>query len=439
MMNSITKIVLHRIQKSKEAMNAIWIISGRIIQMIIAFIVGILSARYLGPSNYGLINYGTTFITFFTAFSTLGINSIIIKELIDFPDEQGKTIGTTLVVKLIASFLSILMIFGIVMILDHDEPLTIAVSAICSIALIFQIFDTFNYWFQSKYQSKISSIASLIAYVVTSIYKIFLLAFQKSVQWFAFATVLDYIIIAILLYVFYKKNNGLPLSFSKKKGIELLKKSYHYILSGMMVAIYGQTDKLMLKQMLDETSVGYYSLASTINFMWVFVLQAIIDSMYPTILQAAKKSKEEFERKNKQLYAIVIYVSGFVAILFQFWGKFIVCLLYGKEYEPAVAPLRIVTWYTIFSYLGVARNIWIVSEGKQKYLKYMYFSAAMLNIILNYLFIPRWGAVGAAWASLITQIFTSIVIPMFIKDMRSNVKLMLEAFILKDVKLKKTL
>lgn len=433
MMNSITKIVLHRIQKSKEAMNAIWIISGRIIQMIIAFIVGILSARYLGPNNYGLINYGMAFVTFFTAFSTLGINSIIIKEFIDFPNEQGKAIGTALVIRLMASSLSVLLILGIVMSLDHDEPLTIAVSAICSIALIFQVFDTFNYWFQSKYQSKVSSIASLIAYIVTSIYKIFLLATQKSVQWFAFATVLDYIIIAILLYVFYKKNSGLPLSFNKKKGIELLRKSYHYILSGMMVAIYGQTDKLMLKQMMNETSVGYYSLATAINSMWVFVLQAIIDSMYPTILQAAKKNKNEFKRKNKQLYATVIYISGFVAILFQFFGKFIVCLLYGKEYEPAVSPLRIVTWYTMFSYLGVARNIWIVSEGKQKYLKYMYFSAAMLNIILNYLFIPRWGTVGAAWASLITQIFTSIVIPALIKEMRPNVKLMLEAFILKDI------
>ena len=77
-----------------------------------------------------------------------------------------------------------------------------------------------------------------------------------------------------------------------------------------MVAIYTQTDKLMLKQMLDETSVGYYSLASSVNTMWVFVLSAIIDSIYPTIMILYKSGEQKaFERKNIQMYSIVIYVS----------------------------------------------------------------------------------------------------------------------------------
>lgn len=201
-----------------------------------------------------------------------------------------------------------------------------------------------------------------------------------------------------------------------------------------MVAIYGQTDKLMLKQMLDQTSVGYYSLATSINLMWVFVLQAIIDSVYPTIINYSIRDKEQFNKKNKQLYAIVIYVSIFVAILFCLFGKIAIRILYGEAYLPATEPLKIITWYTIFSYLGVARNAWIVCENKQKYLKYMYASAAIVNVILNYFMIPLWGASGAAAASLITQICTSVVLPCFIKDMRGNVKLMVEAFFLKGIK-----
>lgn len=420
---------------NKEVKNAGWIISGRIAQMVLSFLVSIFTARYLGPSNYGIINYAGAYVAFFTSLCTLGINSVIIKDFVDHPDEQGKALGTTIVLRAVSSLLSSLMIVGIVSIVDKEEPVTVVVSALCSIALVFQIFDTINYWFQSKYQSKITAIAGLVAYVATSVYKIVLLFLQKSVVWFAFATSVDYIVVAVFLFAAYKKYDGPKFRFSWGKAKQLLGKSYHYILSGMMVAIYMQTDKLMLKQMLDETTVGYYSLATTLSGMWVFVLTAIIDSIYPTILSLYKKGDiTAFERKNRQLYAIVIYISIFVAAMFVLFGKFAIRLLYGVEYEPAATPLQIVTWYTIFSYLGVARNAWIVCTNNQKYLKYMYFSAAVLNVIMNLCFIPLWGASGAAFASLLTQILTSIVLPCFIKQMRPNVKLMVEAFLLRKIR-----
>ena len=325
------------------------------------------------------------------------------------------------------------MIVGIVGVLDHNEPLTIAVVALCSISLLFHVLDTFNYYFQSKYRSKITAIATLIAYASTSVYKVILLITGASVAWFAFASSVDYIVLGILLYIFYVTNKGPRLSFSWEKGKALLKQSCHYILSGMMVAIYGQTDKLMLKQMLDTTAVGYYSTATAICAMWTFVLQAIIDSIYPTILKLKGQDEYLYERKNKQLYASTFYISIFVSVLFLLLGDFAIRILYGEAYAPAGLPLKIVTWYTAFSYLGVARNAWVVCEEKQKYLKYLYIVAAIMNVILNFIMIPHWGAAGAAAASLITQIFTSIVLPLFIKGMRRNSILMLQAMVLYDV------
>lgn len=423
-----------RFVNNKEAKNASWLIIGKIIQMVISFFISIITARYLGPSNYGIINYASAYVAFFTSLCTLGINSVIIKEFVDHPDEQGKAIGTTLALRLISSFLSSLMIIAVVAIIDKGEPITLLVTALCSIQLVFQILDIFNYWFQSRYESSKTAIATLIAYGVTSIYKIILLIQQKGVEWFAFASSVDLICLGLLLFIAYKKAGGPQLSYSREKAKELLSKSYHYILSGMMVAIYGHTDKLMLKHMLDETSVGYYALASSVNVMWVFVLQAIIDSIFPTIMRLYNEDYTAYERKNRQLYAIVIYVSLFVAICFVAFGGLAIRILYGTEYLPAAEPLKIITWYTVFSYLGVSRNAWIVCENNQKYLKYMYFSAAIINILLNLLFIPLWGASGAAFASLLTQIFTSMVIPCFIKDMRPNVRLMVDAFLLKGIK-----
>ena len=419
--------------KNKELKNAGWIIACKVIQMLLSFVVSVLTARFLGPSNYGLIGYGTAFVAFFSSIANLGINSMIVQDCVNEPNDGGCVLGTALVLRVASSIFSALTIIGIVGIVDYNEPTTVIVVALCALALPFQIFDAFNYWFQAKYQSKVSSIAELIAYFFMSVYKIIILILEKDVKWFALATSLDYICIAVILFISYKKYNGPKLRFSKEKAKSLLKRGAPYILSGMMVAIYGQTDKLMLKQMLGESSVGYYSVATAISSMWVFILSAVIDSVKPTIFHLNEKDEEEFNKKNRLLYAIIFYLSLFVSLLFMIFGKLAIRVFYGEEYMPSVSVLKVVTWYTAFSYLGVARDSWIICKGKQKYLIFLYMIAAITNVIMNLFFIPLWGGSGAAWASLITQIFTSLILPFFIKALRPNAKLMLEAIFLRKL------
>ena len=420
--------------KNRMVKNAGWMIAGKIVQMLIGFVVGLLTARYLGPGNYGLINYAGAYTTFFAAICTLGINSVIVKEFVDAPGREGEIIGTALGLRAISSMLSVLMILGISCILDAEEPITRIVVALCSVGVLFNIFETFNYWFQSRLEAKKTAIATLIAYTITSVYKIYLLWTQKSVIYFSIATSVDYICIAVVLFYFYKRDHAAKLSFSWTYGKKLLKKSYHFILPGLMVAIYGQTDKLMLKNMINQEEIGYYATAAAICNMWCFVLSAVIDSVIPTIMEKHNESRIQYERYNRLLYCLVFYISVCVSIFFTIFGGKIIWILYGEAYLPAVAPLRVITWYTAFSYLGVARNAWVVCENKQKYLKYIYLAAAISNVILNLLFIPKMGAVGAAIASLAAQIITVIIIPFFIRDMRENSIMMLEAIFFRGLK-----
>lgn len=256
----------------------------------------------------------------------------------------------------------------------------------------------------------------------------------SDVTLFALATSVDYIVLAVLQIVFYKKNGGQRLGFSWRYGKDLLSRSKHFILSGLMVSIYGQTDKLMLKQMLDVTETGFYSTATAVNSMWCFILTAVINSMYPGIMEAHKEGNETlFTSRNRKMYAIVFYASMGAAVMFNIFAELVIYILYGKAYLPAAMPLRIVSWYTAFSYLGVARNAWIVSKNRQKHLFKIYVAAAVGNVILNFALIPLWGANGAAAASLISQVLTCFVLPFFIKDLRENAYLMLEGIMLKGV------
>lgn len=423
--------------KNKTIKNTAWIIGGKVLYMVLSFVVGIFTARYLGPSNQGLIDYATAYTTVFHSICTLGIDSIIVKNFIDHPDEQGLTLGTTIVLRLISSFISVVVIVGIVALVDMGERTTLIVVSLCSMSVVFNVFASIGSWFQNRLQSKYSSIATLVGYVAVSLYRIVLLTTGKSVYWFALSLTIDYIVIALCLFIAYKKNGGPRFSFSKEKAKQLLKSSYHFILSGLMVAIYNATDKLMLKQMISEAEVGYYARANSICTMWCFVLSAIITSVSPNIMRLHRKNNELYKKRNRQLYAVVFYVSAVVSVLFLLLADFIIPLLYGKAYAPAATPLKVLTWLTAFSYLGVARNIWIVCEQKQKYLKYLYFLAAVGNVGLNFIFIPILGATGAAIASVITQVLTAIIIPMFIKPLRANGIMMLEGIMLKGVFSKK--
>ncbi|MBE6781141.1 MAG: flippase [Ruminococcaceae bacterium] len=426
------------ILKNKTAKNAGWIIGEKIVQMVVSLLVGILTTRYLGPSNYGLISYANSFTAFFAAFCTLGINSLMVKELVDNDEDEGKVIGTSIVLRAVASLLSVITIILSVSLIDYGESTTIAVVALCSLGLFFHVFDAFKYWFQRRLQSKFTVIAAFVAYLITATYRVILLITGSSVIWFALATSVDYVCLAILLFIFYKKNNGPKMSFSWSYGKDLFSRSKHFILASLMVSIYAQTDKLMLKQMIGSEDVGFYASATTINGMWCFILAAIIDSVYPSIMEAHKAgNEEEFNRKNRQLYAIIFYVSMGAAVLFNIFAELVIFILYGREFLPSAMPLRIICWYTAFSYLGVARNAWIVSKNVQKHLIKIYAAAAVANVILNVTLIPLLGASGAALASLMAQVLTGFVLPFFIKDLRPNAILMFEAIILKGIKKEK--
>lgn len=424
---------LRRVLNNKTLRNAGWIVGGRLTNKLLVFVVGILTARYLGPANNGLLDYAAAYVTFCASLCALGIPSVIIKDFVDHPEEEGEAIGTALVLRLGASLLCSGVVVGIVSVIDRGEPMTVLVVALSCIGLVFRAFETFKQWFQSRLQSKYAAIATVAAYGVCSAYKLLLLARGRTVAWFAAATSVEFLVLGIILVAAYRKMGGQRLRFSRKKAGELLRLSSGFIVSGLMVSVYASTDKLMLKQLMDGTAVACYSLAVTLSTTWGFVLEAVNDSAYPSILQAYGKDQDLFNRRNRQLYALIIYGCLAVSLLICLLAEPIVLFLYGQAYAPAVAPLRIVVWYATFSYLGGARNAWIVCENKQKYLQYLYAAAALINVLLNLLLIPRWGPSGAAVASLVTQMATSVLLPAVIPPLRPNAKLMLEALLLRDV------
>ena len=417
--------------KKKFISNTIWILLERIVQMIIQLLVGLVSIRYLGPENYGTISYIGSFISLFNSICTLGLDGIVIKHLIDEPENTGEIVGTSIVMRIISSTISIIGILIMIYIVDDGNKNLLFLTILQSIYLLFMSFEIIDFWFQSKLNSKYVSIAKTIATLIVSMWKVYLLATSKSLAYFSFSTTLQYIVIAVLLIYLYFKQGGETLNVSIIRAKNLIKESYHFILSGMMVVIYTQMDKIMIGKMIDKEQVGIYTAASNIPGMYSFIFMAIINSSRPIILETKRKSNIEYLKKIKQLYSTIIWISIFISIIMAFSSKLTMYILYGKSYLVGSDVLKIATWSNIFSILGTARGIWIVAENKGKYVKKYLMWGAIVNLVLNVFMIPIYGINGAAIATLITQIVTCIVAPIFYKETRIHTRYIYESILLK--------
>lgn len=413
--------------KNKVLNNASWIVGCRIIQSLISFVIGMVTARYLGPSKYGLISYATSVVAFFQPIVKLGFDSTLVQELICAPEDEGKILGTSMGLSLIVSLFSVLGVFVFVFLVNAGEKDTISVCFLYSILLVFQACEMAQYWFQAKLMSKYSSVSALVAYFCVAVYKVCILISRKKVQWFAVSHVIEVAMIAAVLLIIYKRKGGSKLAFSITFGKKMLDRSHYYIWAGLMLIVFQQTDRIMLKLMLGEAETGFYSAALTCVGIPAFVFGAIIDSARPSILEGHSISKIEFEKRLILLLSIITFLSIGQSLMMTVFAKFIVFSLYGSVYATTVPVLQIVVWYIVFGYYGMVRDIWILAKGKQKWLLYINLTGAISNVIGNLLLIPLFGACGAAIASVITQLFTNCILCFIVRPMRTFGRLLISS------------
>lgn len=434
MLNIEQILLLKNIITTKFMKNTGWLIFEQIFRMGLSLIVTSLMARYLGAQDFGLINYSLAYIIIFTTISNLGIDSIIVNEIIKKREETGKVIGTTICLRLISSALSIFLIFLIVKYVIQDSFVIQMITLIQSISLLLVVFDTIDYWFQSNLQSKYIVIAKSVAFSIVSLWRLALIFFEKSVYYFAFATVLESIVISAFILWFYFKYKGPKLRFSFLQAKELLSHGFYFFIAGLLIVVYTQIDKIMLGQMMGGTTVGIYAAAMTISNLWVFIPNALIESARPVIMSSKSENEASYLKKYKQLYCSIIWIGIGASVCITLLSKPIILLIYGEQFIESISVLIILIWSRIFSLIGTTRAIWLSIENLGKHQVTFVGIGAVTNIALNLLLIPHYGAIGAAIATLLAELISTFIALLIFKQTRPLFKLILEAFLFKGVK-----
>ncbi|MCK5294323.1 MAG: flippase [Arcobacteraceae bacterium] len=415
----------------KYSKNTSWLFAERILRIVVSLFVGIWIARYLGPEQYGLFSYALSFVGLFAAFATLGLDGIVVRELVKNESKVKEIIGTAFYLKLLGA-IGVLLFLAIAINFTSNDRYTNILIFIIASAIIFQSFNVVDFYFQSKVMSKFVVYANIVSLFISSIVKIVLLLNEAPLIAFVWVVLFDSIILAIgFLYFFLKTSNFnlRDIKFKKEIAINLLKDSWPLIFSGVVIAIYMRIDQVMIKEMLDIGDVGQYAAAVRISEAWYFIPMLLGSSFYPAIVNAKKTNEKLYYSRLQNFYTFMVWLGIIVAIPMTFLSNDIINLLYGSAFNEAGSVLMIHIWAGIFLSLGIACGKWYLTENYTKGALKKAIFGMVLNIMGNYILIPIYGIQGAAVSTLFGHLAANLIYDIFDHRVRGQLKYKMRAFL----------
>lgn len=401
--------------------NTSWMFGEQMLRMLAGLLVGVWVARYLGPEQFGLFNYAIAFASLFGSIAKLGLDGIVVRDLVQEPVLRNIYMGTAFWLKLVGA-LVMLFVVGLTTLFTNNDPTTNLYVFIIASGIIFQSFEVVDFYFQSQVLSKFVSLSKLTQLLISSLIKIYLVMIGADLNWFVIVSLVDQITLAISLYIAYRsqKIGNFFGYFDFALAKKMLKDSWPLMISGLVVTFYMRIDQVMIKEMLGDREVGLYSAAVRLSEVSYFIPLLICQSILPGIVNAKKISEELYYSRLQKLFSIMAGSSVAIAILTTFLSGWLVTIIYGDAYSEAVSVLTVHIWASVFVFLGVASNTWFLSENLQRYLFTNTTVGAILNILLNLILIPRYGINGAAIATVISYAVAGYFMNALFKATRKN-------------------
>lgn len=389
--------------------NTGWLFIDQVVRMGFGLVVGVWVARYLGPEQFGTLNYALAFVALFGVFVTLGLDGIVIRNIVRDPSAQDEILGTSFLLIVGGGFLTLGLTILAIYYLRPEDYLCRWLVGILAAKTVFQAFDVIDFWFRSQVQSKYTVWAKNTAYFLVALVKIALILLKAPLIAFAWAMAAEAGLGAGALVLVYRLRgySCQGWSASLHQAQKLLRDSWPLIFSSLMIMIYLRIDQVMLGQMADDKAVGIYSAAVRLSEIWYFVPMILASSVFPSLVKSKQLGEPEYLRRIQKYFDLNVLLAYALAIPTSLLSPIIISSLYGNAYQGAEIIFAILIWGCLFVFMGVAREQYMLSEGMMKISLITTTVGAISNIILNLFLIPIYLGVGAAISTLLAQIIAA--------------------------------
>lgn len=414
----------------KLVRNTGWQISDKAVRMFLGLLVGLWVARYLGPADFGLLNFAIAFCALFTPIADIGLQVIVMRELVHRPYDRPRIISSAVVLRLLGAILANLLAWACVLAFRPADTQSVLMVAVISLSFLPQALDIIEFDYQARMHPVPVVAVRIASFVLFAGVKIWMIATGAPVVWFA-AVVTGEASVSALMFAMLARAGGRTFRIRQADGKEmrgLLRGSWPLAISGLSVILYMRIDQVMLGQILGNGAVGIFSAAVRISESWYFVPMAVTAAVAPALTAAHQRSEEEYKRKLMAVTRALVWLAVAVAVAITFNADRIITLLYGRGFEEAATVLAVHAWAGVFASLGLASGAWFINAGLTRLRMLNTLIGAGANIALNLYVIRRFGVLGAAVSTLASYCLAGFVLNAFSARSRPMFWLQLRSF-----------
>ena len=386
-----------------------WLMGERLATGFLALTVTTAVARYLGPVDFGLVNYSLSIVMLVGTFWTLGLSGLVVREIVRRPGEEPQIQGTVLAFRAVGSVIALVAVYALTVVLG-DEPLVRTTATVLAVGVVtLYLMDGIDFGLQARLRSKAAVVARLSGLAASSALLIAFILFRAPFMWFVLAIAAEYVIGGLGMVAAYRVIGG-RLSrwrFNRRIGGQLLISSWPLLLAGIANAINLRVDQIMLGSMVGNEAVGTYAAAARLSEVWYFVPTAIAASTFPGLVALRDLSEARYTARIQWLYDVVVSLAVPVALVISILSGPIISTLYGPEYAASAGILAVHVWTGPFVFMAAILSRWLLAENRLWYSLGRHGTGAIVNVALNLVLIPALGGLGAAIATLVSYAVAS--------------------------------
>ncbi len=390
----------------KYLSNTFWLLASKVYRMGFALLITIWMARYLGPEQFGVLNYALSFVTLFSVLINLGLENVVVKEIINNRDFEGEIVASGISLRIIGSTVFLIVTIFTVGIINPNNATVHNLVLILSVGYILKSFEVIRYWFEAHVRAKYSALMEVLAFSVSIGFKLYLIMSEAPLVYFAWAIASEMLVMAIgllamFIFQYVKPFTSLKPKFGRVKF--LFSEAWPLILASALYMVAAKIDQVMLGNMVGSEAVGVYAAAVKLSEGWFFIPAVIATSLYPTMLNAKKISRKLYIERTQHLLNVMAFVGVTAALTIGLVAAPLMDFVFGQDYTESTAVLIIHIWGGVFIAISGISYRFLIAEGLQKYSLYRGATGVVVNIALNFILIPNYGVIGAAVSTVVSQ------------------------------------
>lgn len=404
----------------KYFQNAAWMFFTRMFTLGVSFLTTLYVARTLGPTNFGELDYALAVVGIFGIVGGLGIEGVLNRELVKYPEQHNTLVGTATALRLMLGMTATTLVIVFALI-SHIDPISKILLILLSLTYTLSTLTILQQTFLARAESKYPSLIAAAVALTMSAIKIAILLTGKGIIYLASSLLVESVLSGTLYFIAYNRSRQGRLSewrFSPAIARIMLKTGSAVAFLSMFAIIYSRIDQIMIRNMIDATAVGLYGAGVRLVDVWGFIPMIIGASLYPAVLNARKISENLYYKRLRKLFLLYSLPAIGIAVVVSLGAKHLMLLIYGSEFVTGYQSLQIYVWSLPGTFVGFYIMNILFTDDFRKILIFTSAVPALVNVLLNLAWIPQSGIIGAAWATAISYSLIPFM-PLLFKDVRT--------------------